>query len=134
MSYDLQVDSHKQPQPSLIRIVYIIYALHIFSAVSGLLTPAFIVTAFLSGWPSLIALVMSYIWRNDAEGSYLASHFSWLIRTFWATLIWLALGWLLIVTLIGAIIGVPLLIIVGIWVLYRLAKGLLALNGRRIVA
>lgn len=129
----MQLDISKQPEPNLIRIVYLIYALHIFSAVNGLLTPAFIVTAFLSGWPSLIAVVMSYIWRADAEHTFLASHFTWLIRTFWATLIWLAVAWLLIATFVGIVIGIPLLLVVGIWVLYRLARGLLALNGRRAV-
>lgn len=129
----MQLDISKQPEPNLIRIVYLIYALHIFSAVNGLLTPAFIVTAFLSGWPSLIAVVMSYIWRADAEKTFLASHFTWLIRTFWATLIWLAVAWLLIATFVGIVIGIPLLLVVGIWVLYRLARGLLALNGRRAV-
>lgn len=129
----MQLDISKQPEPNLIRIVYLIYALHIFSAVNGLLTPAFIVTAFLSGWPSLIAVVMSYIWRADAEQTFLASHFTWLIRTFWATLIWLGVAWLLIATFVGIVIGIPLLLVVGIWVLYRLARGLLALNGRRAV-
>lgn len=118
------------PSASLLKITYLIYALHIFSAVNGLLTPAFIVTAFLSGWPSIIALVMSYIWRADTEGTFLHSHFKWLIGTFWKALIFLVIAWLLIATVIGMIIGVPILLIVGIWVLYRLARGLLALNDR----
>lgn len=129
----MQLDTLKQPEPSLIRLVYLIYALHIFSAVNGLLTPAFIVTAFLSGWPSLIALVMSYIWRADAEHTYLSTHFSWLIRTFWITLVWLAVAWLLIATFVGIVIGIPILLVVGLWVLYRLARGLFALNDRRAV-
>lgn len=129
----MQLEPVSQPPSSLIRLTYLIYALHIFSAISGLLTPALIVTAFLTGWPSVIALIMSYIWREDARGSYLASHFTWLIRTFWFTLLWLVIGSVLIATIIGLVIGVPMLLIVGIWVLYRLARGLLALNDRRIV-
>ena len=129
----MQLEPVSTPPSSLIRLTYLIYALHIFSAISGLLTPALIVTAFLTGWPSVIALIMSYIWREDARGSYLASHFTWLIRTFWFTLLWLVIGSVLIATIIGLVIGVPMLLIVGIWVLYRLARGLLALNDRRIV-
>lgn len=129
----MQLEPVSPPPSSLIRLTYLIYALHIFSAISGLLTPALIVTAFLTGWPSVIALIMSYIWREDARGSYLASHFTWLIRTFWFTLLWLVIGSVLIATIIGLVIGVPMLLIVGIWVLYRLARGLLALNDRRIV-
>ena len=124
----------KGPQlASLTKITYLIYALHIFSAVNGLLTPAFIVTAFLSGWPSLIALVMSYVWREDTEGTFLHAHFNWLIRTFWFALLWLAIAWVLVATVVGIVIGLPMLLIVGIWVLYRLARGLFALNDRRAV-
>ncbi len=123
----------RTPPASLERIVLIAYLLHFFSALNGLLTPAFIVTAFLSGWPSIIALIMCYIWRDDAQQTYLSSHFDWLIRTFWYAAIWLVVAWVFIITVIGMVIGVPILLFVGIWVLYRLLKGVFALNGRRTV-
>ncbi len=126
-------ESSSQPPINLIKLCYLIYALHIFSAVNGLLSPALIVTAFLSGWPSIIALIMSYIWRDDAVGTYLDSHFEWVIRTFWLALVWLVIGAILIATFIGAVIGIPILLIVGVWVLYRLLKGLFALNDRRAI-
>ena len=129
----MQLDTTRRPADSLIKILYIIYALHIFSAVNGLLTPAFVVTAFLSGWPSVIALVMSYVWRGDAAGSYLSSHFDWLIRTFWFAVMWFVIAALFIFTIVGLVIGFPMLLVVGIWVVYRLARGLFALNDRRIV-
>ncbi|MDX1453501.1 MAG: hypothetical protein R3183_13155 [Oleiphilaceae bacterium] len=127
----MHLDTSSQPPNSLIKLVYLIYALHLFSAVNGLLSPALIVTAFLSGWPSIIALIMSYIWRDESVGTYLASHFDWLIRTFWVALVWLIIGWVLIATVIGMVIGIPMLLIVGVWVLYRLLKGLFALNDRK---
>ena len=122
------------PTPSQIKMIYLIYALHIFSALNGLLSPAFIITAFLTGWPSIIALVLSYMWRDDAINTYLYSHFNWLISTFWTALIWLIIAWLLIITFVGIVVGVPLMLIVGFWVLYRLGKGFFALNARNIVA
>jgi len=121
------------PKQSLVKIIYLIYALHIFSALNGLLSPAFVVTAFLTGWPSIIALVMSYIWRNDALDTYLYSHFNWLIRTFWFAFVWLLVAWLLISTFIGIVLGIPLLLLVGLWVLYRLGRGFFALNDQRII-
>lgn len=127
-------ETQGKPSASLLKITYLIYALHIFSAISGLLTPAFILTAFLTGWPSLIALVMTYVWRDDAADSFLSSHYEWLISTFWKALIFLVIAWLLIATVIGAIIGVPIMLIVGVWVLYRLGKGLFALNDRKQVS
>jgi len=129
----MQLDTTQTPTESQIQMIYIIYALHIFSAFNGLLTPAFVVTAFLTGWPSVIALVMSYIWRKDASDTFLFSHFNWLISTFWSALVGLVIAWLLIITVIGMIVGIPLMLLVGLWVLYRLGKGFFALNDRRAV-
>ena len=130
----MQLETTRTPTPSLVKITYITYALHIFSALNGLLSPAFILTAFLTGWPSIIALVISYIWRDDAEYTYLYSHLNWLISTFWRALVWLVVAWLLIITVVGVVVGLPLMLIVGLWVLYRLGKGFFALNDRRVVS
>ena len=127
-------DMQTAPPASLLKITYLIYALHIFSAVSGLLTPAFILTAFLTGWPSILALVISYIWRGDAENTFLHSHFNWLISTFWKALIGFAIAGVLIFTVVGSVLGFPIMLIVGVWVLYRLGKGLFALNDRSSVS
>ncbi|MBI3937018.1 MAG: hypothetical protein HY323_08570 [Betaproteobacteria bacterium] len=43
------------PRESLVALTHVIYGLHAFSALMGVLGPAFIVTAFLTGWPSIIA-------------------------------------------------------------------------------
>ncbi|MFT5719611.1 MAG: putative membrane protein [Oleiphilaceae bacterium] len=102
-----------------------------FSALSGLLSPALIVTAFLTGWPSIIALVISYFCRVDGANTYLYSHFNWLISTFWYAFIMIAIAWLLILTLIGVVIGIPLMLITGIWVVYRLCKGFMALHKQK---
>lgn len=120
-------DFNEKPKPSLVTLVYVIYALHGISAITGLLSPAFIVTAFLTGWPSILALVLSYIKRSDAEGTYLYTHFEWLISTFWKALVWLIVAALLMITVIAFFAGVIVLMVVGIWVLYRLLKGILAL-------
>jgi len=114
-------------QKNLTYILFVVYALHGFSAISGLLTPAFIVTAFLTGWPSILAVLLSYLKKHDADGTYLYSHFEFLIRTFWFALLWLFIGGLLMMTLIGIPAGFLVIVITGIWVLYRLAKGLMNL-------
>ena len=48
-----------------------------------------IVTAFFTGWPSIIAVIINYVKRADVRGTWLDSHFSWQIRTFWCALLWL---------------------------------------------
>jgi hypothetical protein len=47
----------------------VIYGLHAFSALTGLLSPAMIVTAFLSGWPSIIAVILNYVKRAEVRGN-----------------------------------------------------------------
>ena len=73
-------DSNTQlqlPAESLITLTHVVYALHAFSAITGLTTAAFIVTAFLTGWPSIIAVIINYVKRSDVRGTFLDSHFSW---------------------------------------------------------
>lgn len=119
------------PADDLITLTHIIYGLHAFSALTGLSSAAFIVTAFLTGWPSIIAVIINYVKRDAVRGTFLDSHFSWQIRTFWWAVGWFVVAWLMIVTFIGAIIGIPLLLLVGIWVLYRIIRGWISLSGRK---
>ena len=119
------------PADNLITLTHVVYALHAFSAITGLTTAAFIVTAFLTGWPSIMAVIINYEKRGDVRGTFLDSHFSWQIRTFWWALLWFLLSGLFIITLIGAVIGVPLMAVTGVWVVYRIARGWLALLSRK---
>src|SRR5687768_1341455 len=86
--HDFQVVS-TVPSDGLVRLTHIIYLLHGFSVLMGVLGPALIITTFLTGWPSIIAVILNYAKRSDVRGTYLDSHFSWQIRTFWYTLLWL---------------------------------------------
>lgn len=111
----------------LTALTYVIYGLHAISAFGGVLSPAFVLTAFISGWPSIIAVIINYVKRDDTRGTHLESHFRWQIRTFWFALLWVLIAVLLAVT----VIGIPIALIVawaaGLWVLYRIARGLLRL-------
>ncbi len=119
------------PAEGLVTLTHVIYGLHAFSAITGLTSAAFIVTAFLSGWPSIIAVILNYVKRNEARGTYLDSHFGWQIRTFWYAVLWFVIGAVLIATVLGAVIGVPLLIVAGLWVLYRIVRGWITLVDRK---
>jgi len=59
----------EQPSQGLVNLTYLIYGLHASSALNGVLTTAFVATAFLSGWPSLIALILNYVRRHAALGT-----------------------------------------------------------------
>ena len=119
------------PPQALINVANLVYALHALSLVIGITTAATIVGAFFFGVPSLIAVVINYFKREDARGTFLESHFRWQIRTFWFALLWAIVGWVLIFTLIGALIGIPVLIGLTIWLIYRIVAGWLRLRDRR---
>ncbi len=112
----------------LIAWTHVIYGLHAASVVIGITSAAFIVTAFVFGVPSIVAVILNYLKRAEARGTFLESHFSWQIRTFWYTLLWCAIGGLLFITVVGALVAIPLFIGVGIWVIYRVIRGWLALK------
>lgn len=119
------------PREGLVTLAHVIYGLHAFSALTGLLSSALIVTAFLSGWPSIIAVILNYVKRADVRGTWLDSHFSWQIRTFWYALLWLVVGGILFATVVGIPFAVVLWLATGIWVLYRIIRGWLALSSRK---
>ncbi|PYR68667.1 MAG: hypothetical protein DMF87_12265 [Acidobacteria bacterium] len=110
-----------------------IYALHAFSLLTGILGAATVVGAFLTGWPSLIAVILNYIKRGEARGTWLESHFRWQIRTFWYGLLWVGLCVLFVVmTLgIGLLIAWLPLGVVAVWFVYRIVRGWLALRDGR---
>ena len=111
----------------------IIYGLHALSLLIGIVGTATVIGAFLLGWPSIIAVIMNYIKRSEARGTWLESHFRWQIRTFWFGALWVGLCVLFVVfTLgIGIIIAWLPLGIVAIWFIYRVARGWMSLRDRR---
>lgn len=114
-----------------VTLTYLIYGLHALSAAGGLLSPAFVVTAFLSGWPSLIAVVINYLKRRAVHGTYLESHFRWQIRTFWFALAWVLVAMLFMLTFIGIFVAIVIAWAAGLWVLYRIVRGLLRLLDKK---
>jgi uncharacterized membrane protein len=119
------------PEPTLLTITHLIYGLHAFSVLIGLTSAATVVGAFVFGLPSIVAVILNYAKRGAVRGTLLESHFRWQIRTFWYAALWILVAVLLLLT----IIGIPLALIVffgaGIWVIYRVARGWIALNDRR---
>jgi len=122
------------PDDGLITLTHVLYGLHAFSAVMGMLGPAFIVTAFLTGWPSIIAVIINYVKRADVRGTFLDSHFRWQVRTFWFALLWVVIMGLLIFTFIGIPFAFLIGLVVGIWVLYRILRGWMTLFSRKPIA
>jgi uncharacterized membrane protein len=110
---------------------HVMYGLHGLSALSGILTSASIVGAFVFGWPSIIAVIINYVTRGQVRGSWLDSHWRWQLRSFWFAALWLTVAGLLAVTLIGIPAALLVIVVTGLWVLYRVIRGWLALRDRR---
>ena len=79
---------------------------------------------FLVGITWIVALVIDYVKRDEAKGTWLESHFSWQIRTFWWGLLWAVVGAITFLVLIGWFI----LAADTVWIIYRIVKGWLYLN------
>jgi uncharacterized membrane protein len=114
-----------------------VYGLQALSVLIGLLTSRAVAVRFAFGLPSLVALVMSYARRAQARDSWLEAHFRWQIRTFWFTWLWLLVLWAIAFPLmligIGFIIAMLGMALIGLWVIYRVGRGWLALREGRAV-
>ena len=119
-----------QPRDSLITTVHVVYGLHALSVLIGASSIATIIGAFIFGIPSIIAVIINYAMQSDARGTYLESHFRWQIRTFWFTALWGLVTVMLFITLIGIVLAWIVAIGTGLWVIYRIARGWVALANR----
>lgn len=124
-----------EADPSLVRLTHWVYGLHALGLAIGAFGAATVLGSFLLGWPSLIAVVINYVKRDAVRGTWLESHFRWQIRTFWFAALWALLVGIvslpLAVVLIGFgtwVLGMGLL---GLWAIYRIARGWMRLNNHQ---
>ena len=109
------MDGKEQGLKTIVTAVYALQAV-------GLLLPVLL--------PWIVGVVIDYVKREDARGTWLESHFRWQIRTFWWSLLWAVIGGILLIVLIGWLV----LAVAGVWVLYRIVKGWLRLTEQREIA
>lgn len=116
MAEDIVVDPKMQ---SIKELAWWLYILHGASLILSL------------GMLSWIPLIVSYLKRDDAAGTYVYSHHNWQITTFWWYIVWCALGFVLFITLVGIPIALLIWFAAWIWKAYRLVKGFLNLNDNK---
>ena len=119
------------PPQSALTVSHIVYGLHSFAIVIGILGASTVIGGFVGSVPSIVAVILNYVKRGSARGSWLESHYRWQIRTFWYALLWLVVATLLIITLVGAPVGLGMLAIVTLWLIYRIGRGWARLAGRQ---
>jgi uncharacterized membrane protein len=116
------------PPPSVITVANVVYALHTLAIVVGLAGSATVVGSFIGSVPSIVAVILNYVKRGEARGTWVESHYRWQIRTFWFAIGWVLLAGLLFLTVIGIPIAIAILVGVTIWLVYRVARGWLRLR------
>ena len=115
-----------QRDESLRTVGHISYALHAIVAIGAVLPGVQASIVLL-----LIAFALDLFKREDAQGTWQASHFGWRIRSvLWA-------GGLYIVTIplwfLFIIPGWIAWALISIWFLYRIVKGMVAMNNNQVV-
>ncbi len=96
-----------EEQKNLVLVVYILQAL-----------------SFLVGVTFIAAVIVDYVKRDELRGTWLETHVNWQIRTFWWALLWMVIGTILFVVVIGGLI----MLAATVWVIYRIVRGWLAFN------
>ncbi len=113
------------------------YALFAIAAIIALASSGLPMIAPLTGLIGIAGVIVCYFNRSDAVGTWVGSHFTWLIRTFWWSLLWAIAGWLVLLTLGLIIIGIPIAVaiwfVAGIWVIYRVIRGYLLFKDSRAI-
>lgn len=115
----ITVDSEKAQD--LKTVGWVSYVLHLVVALGALIPGAQAGLVLL-----IIALVIDLVKKDDAVGTWQASHFSWRIRSvIWAGILYVVTFPLfLLLYLPGAIAW----LIISIWFLYRIVRGMVAMN------
>lgn len=117
---DVQATNRDKAQ-SLKTVGWISYFLHLLVAVAAVLPGAQMGAGLL-----VVALVIDLVKKSEAQGTWQASHFSWRIRSvIWAGLLYVVTAplWLLFFAPGWIAWG-----IISIWFLYRIVKGMVAMN------
>jgi uncharacterized membrane protein len=100
-------EAQERSLKNIVQVVYILYALSYFTGVTA-----------------IIGIIMDYVKKDDAAGTWLESHIRWQIRTFWYGLVWAVIG---VATLV-LMVGMAVLFANFCWIIYRIVKGWLNLN------
>jgi uncharacterized membrane protein len=114
----------RQPPATGALVAYILFGIAALAGFAG--------HGFLS-LVGIVGAVVAYVSRGDLRGTWAESHLTWLIRTFWWSLLWNVLGGLVVLgtLFLGYPIAWVIWVVTAIWVIYRVVRGFLLFNDRR---
>ena len=96
------IDGYIQPGPGNVKLIYLLYLL-----------------SFVLGLTWLVGVVFAYVNRGKSD-PWLETHYTWIIRTFWISLLYSLIAAVLALVVIGFL----LFIAVAIWIIVRCVIGL----------
>jgi uncharacterized membrane protein len=77
----------------------------------------------------IIGVIVCYVKRDEARTTWVASHLTWLIRTFWWSFLWDLVGLCILIVFGLILIGIPIAFgiwfVTALWVIYRVVRGYL---------
>lgn len=121
-----------EPPASALTIAKLVYGLHGFAILVGIVGSATVIGSFVGSVPSIVAVILNYLKRRDARGTWLESHYRWQIRTFWLAALWslvtAIVSGLLLIVLVGIATWVIGLFVLGVWATIRILRGWLKLR------
>jgi uncharacterized membrane protein len=115
-------------------LAYLLFGIAAFVALVS--AGGLVVAAPLMGLLGIVGVIVAYVKRDDAKGTWVASHLRWLIRTFWYSTLWGVVGaiiyvLLFIVLLLGVLLAHLIWGATSIWVIYRVVRGYLLFKDNR---
>ncbi len=113
----------------------------------------YVVSYFTAGLLWIVPIVMNYAKRHDADGTWLATHFDWQIKTFWYSIVFFLMGAVIVTFALGGFgismladssniaigsvllagFGLFMMFFTFVWHLYRIIRGWIALTDNRAV-
>jgi uncharacterized membrane protein len=118
MSQDIYFEPELEARKSLLWWLYLMHGASIVFSLGAL---------------SFIPLIINYLKRDETSGTFLRSHHSWQIRSFWWYLVWMTLGGLLFVTVIGIPLAMLIWLAAWVWKAYRLIRGFIDLRDNKVM-
>jgi uncharacterized membrane protein len=105
---------------------WVSYVLHLIVALGAVIPGAQPGAALL-----ILALIIDLVKQSDAAGTWQASHYLWRIRTvLWAGVLYVVTAPLWFLFLIPGMVAWAL---ISIWFLYRIVRGMIAMNQNRAI-
>ena len=127
------IDAGRAPVSGAL-LAYLLFGIAAFVALVS--AGGLVVAAPLMGLLGIVGVIVAYVKSDEAQGTWVASHLRWLIRTFWYSTLWGAVGAIIYVLLFVVFLLVVLLAhliwgAVSIWVIYRVIRGYLLFKDNR---